>query len=215
MQPGRGHLAEAALRCDSLLFHISTDYVFDGKKPAPRSYDETDETAPVSVYGESKQAGEKAVIQSGCRHIICRTAWVYGIGGGNFLKTILKKALEDPERELRVVNDQFGSPTGSHRLAEQIRKLIESGGLGLYHATAEGWTTWYDLAVFFLKAMSVPHRISACSSSEYITPATRPKNAILENRRLNSENCNIMQDWKKDVAWFVSRYRDRLLKELQ
>ena len=119
-------LAAGVDRVDGLLIHISTDYVFDGKKKIPEPYCETDEVGPASFYGRTKWDGEVAVRNTTDRHIILRTAWLYGAGGHNFLKTILRLALTAPTRQLKVVNDQFGSPTWSYRLALQIAALIQS-----------------------------------------------------------------------------------------
>jgi dTDP-4-dehydrorhamnose reductase len=146
-------------------------------------------------------------------HMIFRTAWMYGIRGQNFLKTMLRLALGDPKREIKVVSDQFGSPTWSYRLAQQIARLIESGGQGTYHATSEGYGTWYELATDFLYKMGEPHSFVPCTTKEYPTPAARPTNSILENRRLKEAGLNVMEDWQDDLAEFVLRFRGRLIKE--
>lgn len=208
-----GHLAACAHQYGATLIHVSTDYVFDGRKSLPAPYLESDPTGPVSVYGRTKLDGERAVAGAGCRFIILRTAWLYGFHGRNFLKTMLKKALAAPESTLRVVNDQFGSPTWSYRLALQIRRLIESDAKGIYHASAEGYGTWFDLASSFLEKMAVPHRIMPCATTEYPTPAVRPQNAILENHRLKKEGLNLMADWRHDLDKFIATYGDRLIAE--
>ena len=128
---GPRHLAESATRHDLLLVHISSDYVFDGSKPPPEPYLEDDPTNPLSWYGRTKLKGELAIENAGCHHIIVRTAWLYGRHGPNFLTTILKRALSPQVPELRVVDDQFGSPTWSNRLARQLLRLVEAGGQGV------------------------------------------------------------------------------------
>jgi dTDP-4-dehydrorhamnose reductase len=138
---------------------------------------------------------------------------LYGINGHNFLKTMLKLALKDPLQPIKVVNDQFGSPTWSYRLALQIHEVVEGDGRGTFHATAEGHCSWYDLARSFLKTMGVTHTIVPCSSSEYPTPAKRPRNSILENHRLKKKGIHIMQDWQTDLDQFVGLFRDRLKNE--
>lgn len=195
------------------LIHISTDYVFDGTKKPPGAYHEDDETCPVSCYGQTKLEGEEAIRNTTDRFVIVRTAWVYGINGHNFLKTILRLALQDPAREIKVVNDQFGSPTWSYRLAQQVAELIKITARGLYHATSEGYCTWYELAKYFLDKMEIRHPITPCATREYPTPAARPKNSILENRRLNRQGINIMRSWQDDVTEFVNAYRQLLLVE--
>jgi len=210
---GPGNLAMAAEKINARLIHISTDYVFDGRKTPPEPYVETDETRPASCYGKTKLAGEAAVKEATNNYMIVRTAWLYGMGGGNFLKTMLRLALKDPTRGIKVVNDQFGSPTWSYRLALQIEKLIEARGKGIYHATSEGYATWYQLAVEFLERMGAPHCVLPCPSSEYPTPAQRPMNSILENRRLKESGINLMRDWRLDVAAFAAAFKDRLIAE--
>jgi dTDP-4-dehydrorhamnose reductase len=208
---GPRYLAESADRQGSLLVHVSTDYVFDGQKPITAGYAEADEPGPLSVYGKTKLAGEKAVSEETENHIILRTAWLYGIQGHNFLKTILRLACADPDRQLKVVNDQFGSPTWSYRLAQQIKKLVEKDARGIYHATAEGVCTWYELADYFLEKMNVPHRLVPCTSEEFPTAAVRPKNSILENRRLKAAGINIMAPWQDDVAHYTVQFAEELL----
>jgi dTDP-4-dehydrorhamnose reductase len=211
---GPRFLAQSAARRGSLLVHISTDYVFDGQKPTAEGYAETDEPRPLSVYGKTKLAGERAVSEVTENYIIIRTAWLYGIRGQNFLKTMLRLACADPDRQLKVVNDQFGSPTWSYRLAQQIKKLVEKGARGIYHATAEGVCTWYDLAAYFLEKMNVPHRLVPCTSEEFPTAAVRPKNSILENRRLKAAGINIMAPWQGDVAQYVEQFAEQFLQSV-
>ena len=105
------------------------------------------------------------------------------------------------------MHDQFGTPTWSYRLALQIEKLITSSGQGIYHATSEGYCTWYELATDFLFMMGVPHSFVPCTTKEYPTPAARPANSILENQRLKEAGLNLMENWKGDLAEFVARYR--------
>ena len=207
---GPRYLAQSAVRCGSLLVHISTDYVFDGQKPIADGYVEDDDPMPLSVYGKTKLAGERAVRETTEHFIILRTAWLYGIQGNNFLKTMLKLTQANPSREFKVVSDQFGSPTWSYRLALQIEKLVEKGARGIYHATAEGVCTWYDLADYFLKKMNVPHCLVPCTSAEFPTAAVRPKNSILENRRLKEAGINIMAPWQDDVAQYIEQFGKQL-----
>jgi dTDP-4-dehydrorhamnose reductase len=210
---GPENLARVANAHRCRIIHISTDYVFDGRKPVPEPYLEDDTPNPLSHYGLTKLESEDAVQRYNGPHVILRTAWLYGVKGGNFLKTILSLALADPKRELRVVNDQYGSPTWSRRVARQIERVTASDCTGIYHVTAEGYCTWYELAGYFLDRMEVPHRLKPCTSTQYPTPAERPKNSILENRRLKNEGINIMRPWKEDLDRFISDFRDRLIEE--
>ena len=136
---------------------------------------------------------------------------MYGMQGHNFPKTMLKLALQDPRKQIKVVNDQFGSPTWSYRLAQQIEKLIEVNSQGTYHATSEGYCTWYELASYFLQKMGVPRPLIPCTSEEYPTPAPRPQNSILENRLLKQEGMNVMTNWKSDLDQFVSMFKEPLI----
>jgi dTDP-4-dehydrorhamnose reductase len=193
--------------------HISTDYVFDGARPPGRSYVETDAVGPRSVYGASKLAGEQAVMSAGSDMLVLRTAWLYGRTGANFPKAIIRKALSGRIEPIRVVNDQYGSPTWSRRLAEQILAALEGGMRGICHATAEGACTWYDFAVELLKDMGIEREVLPCSTSEYPRPAARPANSVLENARLKSAGLNLMVDWRKDVGEFVGLFGDELAAE--
>jgi dTDP-4-dehydrorhamnose reductase len=208
------NLAESVKRWGGHLIHISTDYVFDGRKPASEYYVEEDETNPLSYYGKTKLAGENAVRKITERHTIVRTAWLYGAMGHNFLRTMLKLARANPATELKVVNDQFGSPTWSYRLALQIEKLVEKGARGIYHATAEGVCTWFELANYFLNKMEVPHRLVPCTNDEFPTAAVRPKNSILENRRLKEAGIHIMAPWQDDVAIYVEQFGAQFLQDI-
>jgi dTDP-4-dehydrorhamnose reductase len=174
-------LAEEAARLNAMLVHYSTDYVFDGENPEP--YVETDPTNPMSVYGESKQAGEAAIVASGSRHVILRTSWVYAAQGKNFLRTMLRFGAERPE--LRVVDDQVGAPTSAAAIAAATARLLQQGEApsGIYHMTAGGSTSWYGFAcaIFASGVLPTPPRVQAIASSEYPTPARRPKHSVLSN----------------------------------
>ena len=212
---GPKHLASAAGTRGARMIHISTDYVFDGKKPVPEYYTENDGTHPISNYGLTKLEAEKAVCEETDRHSIIRTAWLYGANGRNFLKTMLRLAIGDPEREFKVVHDQFGSPTWSYRLAEQIATVMDADVNGIFHATSEGHCTWYELATTFLDEMAVPNAFVPCTTQDYPTPAERPANSILENQRLKDAGLNIMRDWRADLIQFVTLYKDRLIDEVK
>ncbi len=211
---GPENLAKGAADIGARLIHISTDYVFDGNKPVPQAYTEDDATNPLSEYGRSKLAGEKAI----CRYLdntaILRTAWLYSANGGNFLKTMLKLAAADPQRELKVVNDQYGSLTWSYPLARQIEQLLTPEINGIIHTTSEGYSTWYEAACYFLEKMNQPCNIRPCTTAEYPTPAHRPANSVLENRVLKERGCNILTSWQEHLDQFVGRYGDALYREI-
>ncbi|MBW2636344.1 MAG: dTDP-4-dehydrorhamnose reductase [Deltaproteobacteria bacterium] len=212
---GPKNLAAAAKKFASLFIHVSTDYVFDGGKEVPHTYAEDDVPTPTSWYGLTKLEGERAVCEATDRYMIVRPAWMYGIHGGNFFKTMLRLALQNPTKEIKVVNDQFGSPTWSYSLARQIKKLIEVKGQGIYHTTSGGYCTWYEAAGYFLEKVGIEHAIMPCTTEEYPTPALRPKNSILKNARLQEDNVDIMSHWKSDMDLYVARFKKRLLDELK
>jgi dTDP-4-dehydrorhamnose reductase len=212
---GPRHLAASLARQGGRLLHISTDYVFDGRKPVPTPYREDDPVAPLSYYAQTKAAAEEAIRQEMDDYMIVRTAWMYGRRGHNFLKTMLRLALQEPPVPIRVVNDQFGSPTWSYRLAQQLAALIAAGGQGIYHATAEGYTTWHGLATTFFQIMGLDISVTPITTAEYPTPARRPQNSILENQRLKDQGLNLMRPWQDDLQEFVSLYREALYQEIR
>ena len=184
-----GVLAEEARRLDALLVHYSTDYVFDGTKRRP--YSEDDVPAPLNEYGRSKLAGDLAIAQSGCKHLIFRTSWVYGPRGKNFLLTML--GLAAGREELRIVADQHGAPTSSVFLAEAtaraLRSIPQKGvASGVYNLSAAGQTTWAGFAqAIFERATARPGfrcpRVVPIRTSEYPTPARRPAYSALAHRK--------------------------------
>jgi len=212
---GPALLASRAQAHGMFLVHVSTDYVFDGQRTLPEPYVETDEPNPVSVYGKSKLAGEREIRERDPRHAIVRTAWLYGAHGYNFLKTILRRAVNDPRKGLRVVSDQFGTPTWSRRLAQQILAVVEADAAGLFHASGEGHCSWYDFAKEFISLMKIDCEVRPCTTADYPTPTVRPANPILENAALKKAGLNLMQDWREDLKEYVERYREPLLNEVR
>ena len=210
---GARHLAQAATKYGFRLIHLSTDYVFDGKLRPPKGYTETDCTNPLSEYGKSKLLGEQAVMQHAENKLILRTAWLYSQHGRNFLKTMLRLALQNPTRPLSVVNDQYGTLTWSRTLALQIEKLLDDTLQGVVHATSEGYCTWFEGACYFLDAMGVRHNLQPCTTKEYPTPAIRPANSILNNYRLDQSECSAFCNWQQDIKRFVKECGKALLEE--
>lgn len=189
---GAGHVADAAARSGAPIIHISTDYVFDGRKPTP--YREDDPVSPVSVYGESKRAGEERVLAANPRAVILRTSWVFSHEGGNFLRTMLRLAT-DRDR-IRVVSDQFGAPTYAPDLAAACvtiaRRLAsepDNDDLhGLFHVTGGGDTSWAGFANAIFDAARARGEkgadVEPIATSAYPTPATRPANSRLDGTRI-------------------------------
>ena len=214
---GPGVLGRICAHTGAFLFHISTDYVFDGSRSVPVPWTEEDAPSPATAYGRTKLAGERSVIESGCHFAILRTAWLYGRNGSNFPKTMLRLALEDHSKPRKIVNDQTGCPTASHRLAGQIRTMIDAPHIpnGIYHTVCGGYTTWFGFASRFLELMNIDHCLEPCSTEDYPTPAKRPKNSILRNTALEKIGLNVMGDWDDALNEFVSLNRDFILNEAE
>ena len=203
-----GALARAAATCGALLVHYSTDYVFDGRGTAP--WAEGAPTGPLSVYGRTKLKGETLIRDSGCRHLIFRTSWVYAARGGNFAKTMLKLAAE--RDKLTIIDDQHGAPTGAELLADvtahAARMTLACPELaGTYHLAAAGETTWHGYArhvVEFARARGVPIRVAPDAirrvpTSAFPTPAQRPANSRLDTRKLRDTFGLVLPDWQQGV----------------
>jgi dTDP-4-dehydrorhamnose reductase len=209
---GTRNLAQGAARYDKVIVHVSSDYVFNGRKRLPQPYFEDDPMDPLSFYGLTKMESEMAVKQNAPKYVIIRAGWLYGIRGNNFLKKILELALKKDAESVSVVNDQFGSPTWFQRLAQQIKVLIDNGKEGIYHATSEGYCSRYECAQYFFEKMGIAIPVFPCTTKEYPTPAIRPVNSILENRQLKRERLNLMPNWQKDLDIFIDSYGETLLR---
>ena len=209
---GAALLAEAAARRGAAIIHVSTDYVFDGRKTG--AWSEDDPTGPLNVYGRSKLAGEAAVRAANPRHVILRTSWVHGPHGTNFVRTMLRLARDRPE--LRVVDDQTGSPTYAPHLAGAIlavaRAIVARGAatpFGTYHLAGSGTTTWCGLAretmvvSARLGGPSVP--VQAITTADYPTPAARPRNSVLDCGRIAQAFDVTLPDWRIGVGDGVAR----------
>lgn len=189
---GPKYLAKAAERIGAKLIHISTDYVFDGEGSEP--IPEEAKTNPASVYGRTKQEGEEVVIKSCSRYFILRTAWLYG-EGKNFVKTMLRLAAHG--NKVRVVADQFGTPTSALELARVILFLMETDSYGIYHTTCEGSASWYEFAKIIFETAGLDIEVEPIKTSEYITPAKRPMYSVLDKKALRERHGYYMKDWKE------------------
>ncbi len=207
-----GIFAEEAKKLGALLVHYSTDYVFDGSKPTP--YSETDAPNPQSVYGKTKLAGDEAINASGCKHLILRTSWVYGVHGANFVQTVLRLARE--RSELRIVADQFGAPTWAHLLANSTALILQrwqhqnfdSSLSGVYHLTAGGRTNWHQYAEEIVRLArqydealnQKPLTIQPIATHEYPLPAKRPANSVLSTDKIKQAFNLRLPEWQDDLA---------------
>ncbi len=195
---GPKYLALAAESCGAKLVHVSTDYVYDGQKDKP--YVETDEPRPLSVYGRTKLEGEEFVRKHCSRSFILRTAWVYGVGK-NFVKTMLR--LSEAGNPIRVVNDQFGSPTSALELAKVVLFLMDTDSYGIYHTTCEGFTNWYEFAKTIFRLADKEVEVIPIPTSEYPTPAVRPNYSVLENQALKERHGYEMKHWTDAIEEYM------------
>ncbi|HEX2958520.1 MAG TPA: dTDP-4-dehydrorhamnose reductase [Chitinispirillaceae bacterium] len=193
---GPHNIAKCCNDIGAKCIHISTDYVFDGQKRFP--YIESDMTNPATVYGKSKLEGEKLIAEETDRYQIYRIAWLYGLYGNNFVRTILKNAPKKvtSKESFRVVNDQIGTPTSTVEVCRQIIAMLNKDESGIFHCTCEGICSWYDFTCEIVKAYKLGVPVLPCSTDEYPRPAPRPAYSVLENQHLKALNLNIMKDWK-------------------
>lgn len=210
---GAANLAAAAALSGATLVHISTDFVFDGTTPAP--YSEDSPTNPLSVYGDSKLKGEEEIAKKLEEHVIIRTSWLYGSGGGNFVKTILRLAGE--KETLRIIYDQTGTPTWTVDLAGAVVSVVDKLGsgakdYGVYHYSNEGVASWYDFALSAVEeaeglgAVLKCSRIEPIRTAEYPTPAKRPAYSVLDKKKIKSVFALEVPHWRGSLK--------RMLKEL-
>lgn len=196
---GPRHLALACRQSGSTLIHISTDYIFNGQ--ANRPYQIYDTPCPVSVYGASKLFGEAAVRETGGRFFIARTSWLFGPNGKNFVATIL--ALARQRDELKVVDDQTGSPTYTVDMAKAIADLASTNIYGTYHITNTGVTTWYELAKKIVSAAGLKTKVNPCKTQEFPRPAPRPAYSVMDPFPLKQVIGYKMPPWEDAVERYV------------
>jgi dTDP-4-dehydrorhamnose reductase len=205
-------LAKAAKQFDALLVHYSTDYVFDGTGARP--WVETDTPAPLNHYGLTKWEGEQAINHSGCRHLIFRTSWVFGVGGQHFIRTMMRLACD--RAQLRLIDDQVGAPTGADLIADvtahAIRAVMQNSSLsGTYHLAPSGEASWYDYARYVI-TQAKPLRpdwdwkvqeIIPIPTEEYPTPAKRPLNSRLNTTKLEQAFALQLPPWQTGVDQYL------------
>ncbi len=204
---GPTNLAKAAKSAGAKLVHISTDYVFGGDLDVSKDYKEDDPKAPVTVYGKTKLHGEEGIEANMDEYYIFRTAWLYGVGGNNFVKTMTK--LGSTRDEINVVSDQHGSPTYAKDLTEIIYQAIDKKiPYGVYNATNEGYTTWYDFTKEILAEQGISCKVNPVTTEEYIemmkvTQAKRPYNSQMSKEKLKKYGINV-PDWKDGLKRYLA-----------
>ena len=207
---GPGNLAIAAKENNAILVHVSTDYVFGGDLDVEKDYKEDDSKKPVTAYGITKLHGEEQIQSNTDKYYIFRTAWLYGIGGNNFVKTMLK--LGETKDELNVVADQHGSPTYAKDLAEIIYQAVTNKiPYGVYNSTNEGYTTWYDFTRTIFEYTGIKCKVNPVTTEEYIemmgvTQAKRPKNSQMSKEKLKSVGINV-PNWEDGLKRYLKEKR--------
>ena len=196
---GPRNLAIACEKVNAKFVQVSTDYVFDGNIDRP--YREDDNTCPNSIYGSSKLMGENFTKEFCSRYFIVRTAWLYG-EGNNFVRTMLK--LSETNKEINVVNDQFGSPTSTVDLAKAIIELIHTEHYGTYHGTCEGKCSWYDFAQKIFEIRNIDIKVNPVTSEEYKRTAPRPTYSVLDNFMLKLVGLNSFRNWEDALIEYLN-----------
>jgi dTDP-4-dehydrorhamnose reductase len=195
---GAGNVAAAAAEVGASVVYVSSDYVFDGAKGAP--YVESDQPAPLSAYGRTKLAGEEATVAANKRHFVVRSAWLFGIGGPNFVETMLRLATD--HGEVLVVRDQVGSPTYTWHLAYGIVRLIEGIEFGIHHMAAAGQCSWYDFAREIFEQAKVECKVLSITTEEFGRPAPRPPFSALTSQR---EHAIRLPSWQDGLAGYLAQ----------
>lgn len=197
---GVENIAEVSREIDAKMVYISTDYVFPGT--GETAYSPDDKTGPLSVYGKTKRDGEEAAISLVEKLFIIRISWVFGINGNNFIKTMLRLSKENDE--VRVVGDQFGSPTYTADLAILIADMIATDKYGVYHATNEGICSWADFAEEVFRQAGLPTRVTPIRTEDYPTKAVRPKNSRMDKSCLTDAGFSRLPTWKDAVRRYLN-----------
>jgi dTDP-4-dehydrorhamnose reductase len=196
-----GQLAALAKRAGRYVLHISTDFVFDGKSDKP--YSETDATNPINIYGETKLAGENLLIASGCPHCIIRVQWTYGLAGNNFITKLIERAKKDAN--LKVVDDQTGSPTATTEVADVICQLVPKKPAGLFHFANAGCASRFDVAKFVFEKLKMPVVLTPCKTGEFPAAAKRPLNSCFDCTRIISLLERPIDHWQVPLERFLKQ----------
>jgi dTDP-4-dehydrorhamnose reductase len=189
-------VAAAAAQVGATVAYPSTDYVFDGSKGRP--YVESDQTRPLSVYAQSKLAGERVTAEANPRHFVIRSAWLFGVAGRSFPDTMLRLAAD--HGEVLVVRDQVGSPTYTAHLAEAIVRLLDTPGYGVHHVASQGECSWYELALELFRQAEVECRVLSCTTEDMARPAPRPPYSALATER---STAILLPEWQRGLAAYL------------
>lgn len=196
---GTRNIAKICSRLDIKMIYISTDYVFDGQGTRP--WEPEDERQPLNVYGQTKYEGELAVQELLEKYFIVRIAWVFGINGKNFIKTMLR--LAETNKRITVVNDQYGSPTYTYDLARLLVDMVLTEEYGVYHATNEGICTWYEFACEIFKQAGIDMEVVPVTAAEYQAKAKRPENSRMSKEKLTEKGFDRLPPWQDALARYL------------
>ena len=201
---GTENIAVVCKKLDIPMVYISTDYVFDGQGTRP--WEPEDERHPLNVYGQTKYEGELSVQKNLEKYFIVRIAWVFGINGNNFIKTMLK--LSKTHDTLTVINDQIGSPTYTYDLARLLVDMMETDQYGIYHATNEGLCSWYEFAVEIFRQAGIPMNVIPVTSAEYkAAKAKRPFNSRMNKDKLEAKGFERLPQWQDALARYLEELK--------
>ncbi len=196
-----GQLGQIARDNQQWVLHISTDFVFDGSGDQP--YSETDSPHPLSEYGRSKLAGERLLMDSGCACAIVRVQWTYGHHGNNFVRKLLERAKS--ASELRVVDDQVGSPSATTEVAKALCDLLRKTPEGLFHLASQGYVNRYDMAKLVVDRLGLNIPVQACKTADFVSPAQRPLNSRFDCRRVSALLEEPMKSWQDSLQLFLEQ----------
>jgi dTDP-4-dehydrorhamnose reductase len=194
-----GRLGAIAQNEGKWIFHVSTDFVFDGRSDTP--YVETDSPNPVNEYGKSKLAGERLLEESGCRHCILRVEWTYGLHGNNFVKKMIQGAKKD--KTVKVVDDQVGSPTATTEVAGVICKLLQKKPEGILHFASTGYVSRYEMAKFIFDKLSLDVNLLPCKTGDFISAAVRPLNSRFNCSKIKALLNEQIEPWQVPLERFL------------
>lgn len=202
---GTENIAKVCEKLDIKMMYISTDYVFNGEGTRP--WEPDDKTEPLNVYGESKYYGEVAVTDHVKKFYVVRIAWVFGINGKNFIKTMLRLGKE--RDELTVVDDQFGSPTYTYDLSRLLVDMMETDKYGFYHATNEGICSWYEFACEIFRQAGLNVKVTPVSSKEYNSKAKRPSNSRMNKDKLTENGFERLPKWQDALSRYLKELKEQ------
>jgi len=194
-----GRLGVLARQANIWVLHISTDFVFDGESDRP--YLETDTPNPINAYVRSKLAGEQLLVESGCRYCIMRLEWTYGLHGNNFVTKLVKKV--ETDEQLKVVDDQVGSPTATTEVAKVICRLLRKKPEGLFHFASAGYVSRFQMAKFIFDKLNMPVELSGCKTSDYVSAAARPLNSRFDCSKIKALLSEPIEPWQGPLERFL------------